>query len=168
MTKAFNDLVGAVNGQMSVLCLLDLTAAVDTMDHSLLLLQLECQFGLHGIVLSWFQAYLSGRTFHVTNNGCASFVVYIVCSVPQGSVLGPLLFIVYMADLVAVAQKHNVTVIVHAFAGNTQMYLHCRRDDTTSAAVPLERCITDVGQWMSTNHLKLNTDKTRPSCCGSK
>ena len=78
-------------------------------------------------------------------------MVYIVCSVPQDSVLGPMLFIIYTADLAAVAQKHNVTV--HAFADDTQMYLHCSRDDTTSAANRLERCIADVGQWMSANRL---------------
>jgi len=112
----------------------------------------ELQFGLRGIVLAWLRSYLSGRTFRVVYNGCTSFVVYIVCSVPQGSVLGSLLF---TADLAAVVQKHNVTV--HAFADDTQMYLHCSRDDTTSSADRLERCIADVGQWMSANRL---IDKT--------
>ena len=169
VTKVFSDLlVAADNGQMSALCVLDLTAAFDTVDHDLLLLWLERQFGLRGIVLAWLRSYLSavsGRTFRVVYNGCStSFVVYIVCSVPQGSVLGPLLFIVYTADLASVAQKHNVTV--YAFADDTQMYLHCSRDDTTSAADRLERCIADVGQWMSANRLKLNTEKT--SCYGSE
>jgi len=101
VTKVFSDLlVAADNGQMSALCVLDLTAAFDTVDHDLLLLWLERQFGLRGIVLAWLRSYLSGRTFRVVY-GCTSFVVYIVCSVPQGSVLGPLLFIVglYTADL---------------------------------------------------------------------
>ena len=93
-------------------------------------------------------------------------MVYIVCSVPQGSVIGPLLFIVYTADLASVAQKHNVTI--HAFADDTQMYLHCIRDDTTSAADRLERCIADVGQWMSANRLKLNTDKTELLWVGTR
>jgi len=92
---------------MSALCLLDLIAAFDTVDHDLLLLRLERQFGLRGIVLAGLRSYLSGRTFRVVYNGCTSFVVYIVCSVSQGSVLGPLLFIVglYTADLAAVPQK---------------------------------------------------------------
>jgi len=93
-------------------------------------------------------------------------VVYIVCSVPQGLVLGPLLFIIYTADLASVAQKHNV--MVHAFADDTQMYLHCSRDDTTSASDRLKCCIADVGQRMSANRLKLNTDKTELLWVGTR
>jgi len=92
--KVFNDLLLATDrGQVSALCLLDLTTAFDTVDHQLLLRRLERQFGLRGIVLGWFQSYLSGRSYHVIYAGSTSSVIYIVCSVPQGSVLGPLLFI---------------------------------------------------------------------------
>jgi len=68
--------------------------------------------------------------------------------------------------LAAVAQKHTVTV--HAFADDTQMYLHCSRDDTTSAADRLERCIADVCQWMSANRLKLNTVKAELLWVGTR
>jgi len=159
VTKVFNDLLLAADiGQMSALCLLNLTAAFDTVDHELLLRRVERQFGLRGIVLELFRSYLSGRTFRVIFSGSTSSIIYIVCSVPQGSVLGPLLFIVYTADLADIAQKHGASL--HAFADDTQVYLHCRRTDTTSAAAQLERCIADVGHWMSANRLKLNTDKT--------
>ena len=115
----FNDLLFAANvGHMSALCLLDLTAAFDTVDHELLLLRLERQFGLRGTVLAWFRSYLSGRTFRVIFSSSTSSIVYNVCSVPQGSVLGPLLFVVYTADLEDIAEKHGVSV--HAFADDTQ------------------------------------------------
>jgi len=84
---------------MSALCLIDLTAAFDTVDHELLLRWLERQFGLRGIVLEWFRSYLSGRTFRIIFSGSTSSIIYIICSVPQGPVLGSLLFIVYTADL---------------------------------------------------------------------
>jgi len=74
-------------------------------------------------------------------------------------VVGPLLFIAYMVDLAAIAQKHNI--MAHAFADDTQMYLYCSRDNTMSTAVHFECWITDVSHWMSTNYLKLNTDKTK-------
>ena len=66
----------------------------------------------------------------------------------------------------AVAERHDV--FLHAFADDTQIYLHGRRVDTASAAAQLERCITDVGHWMSANRLKLNTDKAELLWVGSR
>ena len=76
-------LAAADNGQVSALCLLDLTAAFDTVDHDLLMLRLERQFGLRGVVLQWFSSYLSGRSFHVVFGGHMSAFVVILCSVAQ-------------------------------------------------------------------------------------
>jgi len=107
--KVQNDLMlAADDGQLSALCLLDLTAAFDTVDHELLLLRLERQFGLRGAVLQWFRSYLTGRTFQVVYDGCLSAIVHVLCSVPQGSVLGPRLFIAYTADLADKAAEHGV------------------------------------------------------------
>jgi len=86
------------------------TAAFDTVDHDLLMLQLERQFGLRGVVLQWFSSYLSDRTFQVVFRSGTSSVVIITCSVPQGSVLGPRLFILYTADLADVVKAHNVNL----------------------------------------------------------
>ena len=135
-----------------------MTSAFDTIDHDLLMLQLQRQLGLHVAVLSWFRSYLSDRMFRVLYCGSTSPMVYIVCSVPQGSVLDPRLFILYTADLADVTEKHGVRL--HAFVADTQLYLHCRRDDMAATAVRLERCIMEVGHWMSSNRLKLNADKT--------
>jgi len=86
--------------------------------------------------------------------------------VPHGSVLGPRLFILYTADLENVAERHRV--MLHAFADDTQLYLHCRHDDMASTAVRLERCFLEVGHWMSSNRLKLNADKTELLWAGSR
>jgi len=143
--KVFNDLLLAADGgKMSALCLLDLTAAFDTVtvDHELLLLRLERQFGLHDIILDWFRSYLSDRTFYVVFGGSKSRNVYIFFSVPQGSVLGPLLFIVYSADLADIVDQHGY---FYMCLPTTKMHLHCHRDDLQSAAAQLELCISEVG-----------------------
>jgi len=116
-------------------------------EHDLLLQRLERQFGLCGTVLQWIQSYLSGRTFPIAVYGdVLSFVVYVLCSVPQGSILGPLFFILYMADLADRAVKYGVSL--HAYADDTQLYLHFRRDEMASFADQLERCVLDIGNWM--------------------
>ena len=88
--KVYNDLgLAADNGDVSALCLLDLTAAFDTVNNDLMMLKLERQFGLRGVVLDWFRSYLCCRTYRVIHGGKTSCTFYVICSVPQGSVLGP-------------------------------------------------------------------------------
>ena len=95
LVKIFNDLLlPADQEQVSALCLLDLTSAFDTVDHSLVVTRLQRSIGVEGGCLAWFTLYLSGRSYCVVINGVASHVIHVMCSVPQGS-----LFILYMADL---------------------------------------------------------------------
>jgi len=161
-----NDLLlAADSGHVSALCLLDLTAAFDTVDHNLLMLCLERQFGLCGIVLQWFWSYLSDRSYQVIYGDNTSSTVYIRCSVSQGLVLGPRLFISYTADLADVVEKHDVNL--HAYADDTQLYLKCCRDEMIFAATRLQHCHTDVSRWMSADRLKLNSEKTELVWVGS-
>ena len=92
--------------------------------------------------------------------------VVILCSVPQGSVLVPRLFILYTADLTDVANEHRVTI--HMFADDTQLYVHCGRDNTALTIVRLQHCIMDSNHWMSASRLKLNVDKTELIWTGMK
>ena len=81
---------------------------------------------------------------------------------PQGSVLGPLLFVLYVADLVNVVEKHGLRL--YAYADDSQLTLHFRRDELTAPIERLERCIEDVDQWMSANRLMLIMSTKRNGC----
>ena len=162
VTKIYNDLLLAADGgQMSGLCLLDLTPAFDTVDHTLLLDRHQRQFGRRDNVLDWFRSYLLERTYQVVYGGNASRTVDISCSVPQGSVLGPSLFILYTAELSDKIDEHGINL--HAYANDSQLYVHCDRCDTASAAALLEHCITDVCDWMSANRPVSYTHLTLPT-----
>jgi len=95
-----------------------------------------------------------------------SCTVHVSCSIPQGSVLGPRLFIMYIADLEEKVDEHGVNY--HAYADDMQLHLHCVCDDMPSAVEKLKHCITDINQWMSANHLRLNPEKTELLCSGYK
>ena len=97
-------LLAADSGQVSALCLLDLTAAFNTADRDLIL-RLERHFGLRCVVLQWFSSYLSDRSFRVVLGSNSSFVVHLLCSVPQGSVLGPRMFICIRLTLLTLLEN---------------------------------------------------------------
>jgi len=153
-------------GYVSALCLLDLTAAFDTVDHQLLLHRLERQFGLCGVVLAWFSSYSTYRSFRVLYNGGMSSVVFVLCSVPQGSVLGLRLFAPYIADLEEVTDQHKVNL--YSYADDSQLYVHCQRHDTTSIVARLGQCVDNIGHWMAANRLQMNPAKTELLWDGSK
>jgi len=118
------------------------------------------------MILQWFRSYLSDRWFRVVYGAGTSAVIFIVCSVPQGFILGPLLFILCVADLVNVVEKHGLWL--YAYADDSQLTLHFRRDELAASIERLERCIDDIDQWMSANRLTLNVDKTEWLLVGSR
>ena len=107
--------------QITCLCLLDLSAAFDTIDHSILIHRLTSWFGINGSVLSWLKSYLSNRSFYVNLTGTKSSIFQLLYGVPQGSVLGPLLFILYTTPLSHIISKSASNH--HLYADDTQLYM---------------------------------------------
>ena len=104
---------------MSVLILLDLSAAFDAFDHNILLHRLEHAFGITGTTLSWIRSYLSDRDQTVVVNGLKSEPFRFLYGVPQGSVIGPILFVLYTKPLDDIFDRHSLCH--HSFADDTQM-----------------------------------------------
>jgi len=153
-------LQAADSGQVSLLCLLDLSAAFDTVDHNVLIDRLQKSYGLNGTVLSWIQSFVHDRTQSVVVGGEMSTKSEVKCGVPQGSVLGPILFLLYTADVLLIAERHGFQA--HSYADDTQLYFHCIPGTSCSDCVKrIVACIAEMEQWMSSNYLRLNTDKTQ-------
>jgi len=144
--------------QVTCLCLLDLSAAFDTIDHSILLHRLSAWFGIHNSALSWFQSYLSDRTFCVSAGNTKSLHTPVTCGVPQGSVLGPLLFALYTTPLSSLLSATSVSH--HLYADDTQLFVSFLPSQFSSSINQLESSISQVSSWMSANLLSLNPSKT--------
>ena len=152
LSKVTNDLLSAMDdGKISLLVLLDLFAAFDTIDHEILLHWLHNVFGFGDNVLSWFQSYLE-------NHGKHSTPASLRYGVPQGSVLGPILFILYTQPLSNVIQHYQV--FYQTYADDTHIYKSCRSSEIVDTINSIEQCISNVKTWMLHNKLQMNDGKT--------
>ena len=138
--------------------MLDLSAAFDTVDHTILIQRLSLTFGINDTALQWFSSYLSDRFQSVHFAGNTSPSTPVLCGVPQGSVLGPLLFLLYTADIGSIASKHHIKS--HSFADDTQLYLSGNPKDAQFLRSSIVACISDITEWCAANKLKLNPNKT--------
>ena len=162
LLRVQNDILMNMNRQhVTLLVLLDLGAAFDTVDHKILLHRLHSSLGITGTALKWFESYLSNRSQRVFSGGCLSDSIKLPHGVPQGSCLGPLLFTIYSSKLFEVIKDH--LPVAHAYADDTQLYLSFKPDTSSSqseAIEAMELCIKAIRAWMTTDKLKLNDDKT--------
>jgi hypothetical protein len=149
-------------GNAIILLLLDLSSAFDTVDHNILIKRLENYYGIKDLALSWIKTYLTGRRQAVTIDGMRSEWKPLKCGVPQGSILGPILFTLYTQPLCDILRSKGVDF--HLYADDTQIYwqFRCIRDrcDYVIAKLKIEECVQTIKTWMRNNMLKLNDGKS--------
>ena len=159
MIKVTNDILRAIDDYSDViLVLLDLSAAFDTLDHQILLSRLKSYFGFTGSVLQWFRSYLTNRSQKVVISEVASSLRQLEFGVPQGSILGPLLFVLYMAPLQDVISRHGLDCMF--YADDTQLYIAVNPKKPSSELDRLSSCVEDIIKWNTDNFLLCNPTKT--------
>ena len=162
LLKVQNDILMSMdNKEVTLLVLLDLSAAFDTIEHSILLNILQQDFGVAGTALNWFDSFLSGRKQRILVDDKTSEDFNLNCGVPQGSCMGPVLFTLYVSRLFKIISQHLPSV--HGYADDTQIYLSfrpCSIHSEINAVSVIEKCIADVRSWFIGNRLMINDAKT--------
>jgi hypothetical protein len=148
----------ADNSQPTLLVSLDLSAAFDTIDHTLLLSRLQTSFGITGNSLSWLSSYLSNRSQLVRIGQSASSLTFLTSGVPQGSVLGPILFSLYVSPIGHIVSNHGIDH--QQYADDTQLYISLSARNYLSGITKLETCLTFLNSWFCLNGLCLNPTKS--------
>ena len=146
--------------------MLDFSSTFDTIDHTILVHRLHTDFGFTDTVLQWFSSYLTDRTHYVSLcNHCSDFAP-VHSGVHQGSVLGPILFTMYIKPLSAIIDSHSI--IHHSFANDLQLQMSAPPDRISELLHSMQSCISDVKAWATANMLKLNDSKTELMLVTSK
>ena len=159
LLRLLSDIYGAIDkSQVTLSTLFDVSAAFDTVDHDILLQRLSISFGLSGNVLGWLTSFLQDRSFMVAHGYSRSPWVPAPFWLPQGSVLGPLLYIIFTADLGPLLAAGAVPS--QSYADDLQAYVHSSAGQAISAVDPISQAIGSLQAWMSSNRLWLNSTKT--------
>ena len=154
------------NQQITGLCLLDLSAAFDTIDHTILLDRLSSWFGIRDTALSWLRSYLCSRMCSVKIGDCISESIVLPHGVPQGSVLGPLLFILYTTPLSSLID--TLSMRHHLYADDTQLFISFLPRDFTDSIAIVQSALGSISSWMAANFLSLNASKTEFMLIGNR
>ena len=146
-------------GETPICLFLDLSKAFDTLDHKILLKKLH-YYGIQEVALEWFKSYLTNREQYVEIDGVKSESLTMNTGVPQGSILGPLLFIIYMNDINEVTNKFEA--ILYADDTSLSSYLKTfSNDEPHETAININKELKLIHDWLSANKLSLNIKKTK-------
>ena len=154
LASAVNHIVNALQfGKYFIGVYLDFSKAFDTLDHDILFFKLN-HYGIRGIALDWIKSYMLNRKQFVSYNDNPSDIQSISCGVPQGSILGPLLFLIYVNDLPNVSDM----LLTVMFADDTSMFVNGENLSTLETQLNSE--LKHVSTWLQVNELSLNVDKS--------
>ena len=166
LLQTFDDIFcSADRSQPTLLVSLDLSAAFDTIDHSTLLSRLSTSFGVSGAVLAWLTSYLTNRTQTVRIGSVTSEPTICLSGVPQGSVLGPILFSLYISPIGRIASGFGISH--QQYADDAQLYISFKSTTAATSISHLESCLSTLHSWLCFNGLSLNPDKSEAILFGT-
>ena len=167
--QIYNDILRAMdNGECTILVMLYLSAAFDTVDHPILIKRLYNTFGIQGKSLDWIKSYLLNRTQQICIQNLLSDTKILKYNVPQGSILGPDFYSDFTEPVRDIVWASSV--VPHFYADDSQLYVHFKADSQTikSALNKMEICCDNVLTWMCANLFKINQEKTEVLILGVK
>ena len=142
------------NGDHVIGIFLDFSKAFDSVDHSILLDKLH-HYGIRGSALDWFRSYLSNHQQFVTYNDVSSGTKVLKCGVARGSILGPLLFPIFINDLADIC-KHTMPIFL---ADDSNLFINGK--DASKIELELNEELSNIASWLKINKLSLNVNKTK-------
>ena len=154
---------GINNRGVTAAVYLDFARAFDSVDHEILLLKLY-DMGVSKILIRWIQGYLRNRHIVTKFNGFISPPSKVTCGVPQGSVIGPILFLCFINDITHAAHENGIKISLYA----DDAVVYITSNDQTTMQVQLQAAVTDVDKWCSLNRINLNVSKTKMCCYGTR
>ena len=149
------------DGNVTCLVLLDLSATFDMVNHKILLQRLQHRYRIKGVALKWLESYLTECQHCVMIDGELSEPALLKQGIPQGRVLGLILFTLYTAPLGNIYHSHGIPYMI--YADHQQLYIAFKATSQVHYVKYTESivtCVTDIQHWMNVNYLKLNGDKT--------
>jgi hypothetical protein len=166
LNKILDDVVSDVDGGSVVAMMsLDISAAFDAVDHNILVQRLQDEFGVSGLCRDWISSYLTGRTSTVHVGSSVSSVTTAQYGVPQGSVLGPILYAAYVTSIGRLINSFDVNY--HQYADDTQLYTKLSTTPSTGLN-KLQQCVSSLQHWFWSNGLLLNPDKSSIAFFGTR